>query len=658
GNPQQALNDKGVINNGFSRHMIRNISFLSDFKEINGGYVAFGENPKGGKISGKDTKCVVLSSDYKLPDENHVLLRVPRENNMYNLDLKNVVPLGDLICLFAKATLDEFNLCHMRLGYINFKTMNKLVKGNLVRGIMRKFSVARTPQQNEVADRKNRTLIEAARTMLADSFLPILFCVEAVNTACYVQNRVLVTNPHNKTPFELLHGRSPSVGFMRPFGCHVTILNTLDPLGNFDGKADEGFLVGYSVNSKAFKVFNSRTRIVQETLHINFLKNKPNVVGIGPKWLFDIDTLTKSMNYQPVVAGKQPNDHAGIKENLDAGKVRKETVSTQQYVLLPLWSTGSQNPHNTYDDAFDAKRDDKGKSTVDSPTGVRDLRAKFKEFSSNNTNRVNAVNAPVNAAGSNSTNSNMPELEDIVYSDDEEDVAPQTRNMTRMVKEQRGMHHINDDVNKKDERGIMIKNKARLVAQGHTQEEGIDYDEVFAPVERIKAIRLFLAYASFMGFTVYQMDVKSAFLYGTIEEEVYVCQPLGFEDPDYPDKVYKVVKALYGLHQAPRSWKFSFTDVKSASTPIETEKPLLKDPDGEDVDVYVYSYLKGKPHLGLWYPRDSPFNLVSYSDSEYARASLDRKSTTGGCQFLGCRLISWQCKSRLLLLLHQLRLNM
>ncbi|GJS79766.1 putative ribonuclease H-like domain-containing protein [Tanacetum coccineum] len=341
--------------------------------------------------------------------------------------------------------------------------------------------------------------------------------------------------------------------------------------------------------------------------------------------------------------------------------------------------------------------------------------------------------------------------------------------------------------NKKDERGIVIRNKARLVAQGYTQEEGINYDEVFAPVARIKAIRLFLAYASFKDFVVYQMDVKSAFLYGKIEEEVYVCQPPGFEDPDFPDRVYKVEKALYGLHQAPRAWyetlstylldngfqrgkidktlfikrhkgdillvqvyvddiifgstkkelcnafeklmhekfqmssmgeltfflglqvqqkkdgifisqdkyvgeilkKFRFTEVKTASTPMETQKPLLKDEDGEEVDVHMYRsmigslmyltssrpdimfavcacaryqvnpkvshlhdvkrifrYLKGQPKLGLWYPKDSPFDLVAYTDSDYARASLDRKSTTGGCQFLGCRLISWQCKKQ------------
>ncbi|GKA49713.1 putative ribonuclease H-like domain-containing protein [Tanacetum coccineum] len=315
--------------------------------------------------------------------------------------------------------------------------------------------------------------------------------------------------------------------------------------------------------------------------------------------------------------------------------------------------------------------------------------------------------------------------------------------------------------NKKDERGTVVRNKARMVAQGHTQEDIIDYDEVFAPVARIEAIRLFLAYASFMNFVVYQMDVKSAFLYGKIEEEVYVFHPPGFEDQEFPDKVYKVEKALYGLHQAPRAWyetlstyllenrfqrgtidkilfikkvkcdillvqvyvndiifgstkkelctgfeklmhkkfqmssmgeltfflglqvkqkedgifisqdkyideilkKFGFSTVRIASTPMETSKPLLKDAEAEDVDVHLYRsmigslmyltasrpdiiYLKGQPKLGLWYPKDSPFDLEAYTDSDYAGASLDRKSTTGGCQFLRSRLISWQCKKQ------------
>ncbi|GKF42456.1 putative ribonuclease H-like domain-containing protein, partial [Tanacetum coccineum] len=205
-----------------------------------------------------------------------------------------------------------------------------------MKGIKREFSVARTPQQNGVVERKIRTLIEAA------------------STVCYVQNRVLVTKPHNKTPYELLHGRPPSISFMRPFGCPVTILNTLDSLGKFDEKADEGFFVGYSINSKAFKVFNTRTRKVEENLHITFLENKPNVARSGPDWLFDIDLLTNSMSYEPVTAGNQTNGNAGIKDNVD-------TVPTQQYILLPLLSNNPQSSE-------DAVADDAGKNTTEEPT--------------------------------------------------------------------------------------------------------------------------------------------------------------------------------------------------------------------------------------------------------------------------------------------------
>ncbi|GJR99669.1 putative ribonuclease H-like domain-containing protein [Tanacetum coccineum] len=271
--------------------------------------------------------------------------------------------------------------------------------------------------------------------------------------------------------------------------------------------------------------------------------------------------------------------------------------------------------------------------------------------------------------------------------------------------------------NKKDERGIVVRNKARLVAQGYTHKEGIGYDEVFAPVARIEAIRLFLAYASFMGFIVYQMDVKSAFLYGTIEEEVYVDdiifgstkKSLCVEFEQMMHKRFQMssmgeLTFFLGLQVMQKDdgifisqdkyvadilKKFDFVTVKTASTPIETNKALLKDEEAEDVDVHLYRsmigslmyltasrpdimfvvcacarfqvtpkvshlhvvkrifrYLKGQPKLGLWYPMDSPFDLEAFFNSDYARASLDRKSTTGGCQFLGKRLISWQCKKQ------------
>ncbi|GKF76629.1 putative ribonuclease H-like domain-containing protein [Tanacetum coccineum] len=163
------------------------------------------------------------------------------------------------------------------------------------KGIKKEYSVARTPQQNGVAERRNMTLIEVARTMLADSKLPTTFWAEALSTTCYVQNRVLVVKPHNKTPYELFRGFKPALSFMRPFGCHVTILNTLDSLGKFDGKSDEGFFVGYSLSSKAFRVYNTRTKKVEENLHIGFLENKPIIEGNGLKWLFDIDSLTQSV---------------------------------------------------------------------------------------------------------------------------------------------------------------------------------------------------------------------------------------------------------------------------------------------------------------------------------------------------------------------------
>nr|GEU66641.1 hypothetical protein [Tanacetum cinerariifolium] len=453
-----------------------------------------------------------------------------------------------------------------------------------LKGIKREFSVPRTPQQNGML-RKNMTLIEAARTMLADSLLPIPFWAEPVNTACYVQNRVLVTKPYNKTPYELLHGRTPSIGFMRPFGCHVTILNTLDPLGKFQRNVDEGFLVGYSVCSKAFRVFNSRTRIIQETLLVNFLENKPNVAGTGPTWLFDIDSLTRTMNYHLVTAGNQSN--SGAEDAAFDGKEHDFDVKKpeSQVILSPSSSTQSKEQGDK------TKKEDKGKSLVESVTGYRDLNAEFEDCSDNSSNEVNAAGSIVPTVGQNyltSTNTfcaagpsnddvsptygktsdidasqlpddlDMPELEDIIYSDDEDVVGaeadfnnlessiPVSPIPTRRIHKDHPVSQIIGDLrnpkgyikllkaqvrlepykksffnlgckkNKKDERGIVIRNKARLIAQGHTQEKGINYEEVFAPVARIEAIRLFLAYASFMGFMVYQMDVKSTFLYGMI----------------------------------------------------------------------------------------------------------------------------------------------
>nr|GEW45302.1 reverse transcriptase domain-containing protein [Tanacetum cinerariifolium] len=454
---------------------------------------------------------------------------------------------------------------------------------------------------------------------------------KAVNTACYVQNSVLVTKPHNKTPYELLHGRLLSIGFMRPFGCPVTILNTLDPLGKFQGKVDERFLVGYSVCSKAFRVFNSRTRVVQETLHVNFKENKSNVAGSGPAWLFDIDSLTQTMNYHLVIAENQTNSHA---DALVDGKEHDDDIQKSVSPDIHSSSSGAQ----TRKQGDKTENIDKGTSLVVTITGFRDLNADIEECTNNNSNGVNAASSSIFTVGHNFINSTnefsavgplnvaMPNLENLSHSDDADAVGAEAdiNNLECIIL---------------DERGIVIRNKAKLVAQGHTQEKGIDYKEVFTPVARIEAIRLFLAYASFMGFPVYQINIKSAFLYGTIEEEVYVYQPPGFEDLENPDKVYKVVKALYGLHQAPRAWSMigsllyltsSRPDIKFAVYAYARFQVTLKVSHLNAVKR-IFRYLKGKPYLGLWYLKDLPFDLVAYSDSDYAVARLDIKSTTRGC---------------------------
>nr|GFB07743.1 retrovirus-related Pol polyprotein from transposon TNT 1-94 [Tanacetum cinerariifolium] len=324
------------------------------------------------------------------------------------------------------------------------------------KGIKREFSIPRTPQQNGIAERKNRTLIEAARTMLADSLLSISFWVEAVNTAFYVQNMVLVTKPHNKTPYELLHGRLPSIGFMRPFGCPVTILNTLDPLGKFQRKVDEGFLVGYSVCSKAFRIFNSRTRFIQETLHVNFMENKPNVAGSGPAWLFDIDSLSQTMNYHLVLAENQTNSNAGFQ---DTEKAREEGTQT---CTSPTWlfdidslsgtmnyylvTAGNQTNSGAGDAAFDGKEHDfdvkkpeskvilspscSAQSKAQDDKTMKEARGKIPtvgQNSLNNTNTFNvaglsntAVSSTYGDASQFLDDPDMPGLEDIIYSDDED----------------------------------------------------------------------------------------------------------------------------------------------------------------------------------------------------------------------------------------------
>nr|GEY04380.1 hypothetical protein [Tanacetum cinerariifolium] len=548
---------KGIVDSGCSRHMTRNKAYLVDYQDFNGGPAAFG-----------DTECLVLSPDFKLPDENQVLLRVPRQHNMYSFNLENIIPSRDLACLIAKDTVDESNKWHRRL----------------------------------------------------------------VSTACYVLNRILVTKPYNKTPYELLTGKIS--------------------------------IISYPIT----------------------LDNKANKTAYP----------------------KEANNSASTQDNLDAGNSKMEAEHVPEYFILPLWSF-----YTLTIKCLTVKNEDE---KLNEDTGA--ARA-------SSSNYVNTVSTPVNTASTpvktTSLSRNIPSLEDIyevpndgiftsVSYDVEGAVADFTnlestmniepKKISQALEDESWVDVMQEDLLQFKTHHVWILVDLPFRKKGHRQKEGIDYDEVFAPVARIEAIRIFLAFASYMGFIVYEKDVKSAFLYGKIDEEVYVSQPPGFIDPKFPKKVYKVVKALYGLHQAPRAWyatlstflmksrykrgiidktlfikkdqkdimlmssmgeltfflrlqvkqredgifisqdkyvakilkKFDFMSVKTATTLLETKKPLVKDAKAADVDFVLVL--------------ETAVDLEAYSDSGYAEANLDRKSTTRGCQLLGKRLITWQCKKQ------------
>nr|GEV51296.1 hypothetical protein [Tanacetum cinerariifolium] len=585
-NSQNVIDDKGYWDNGCSRHIIGNISYLSDYEPYDGGYVSFGQR-----------ECIVLGKDFKLKDDTNVLLRTPRQHNMYSIDLNNIVPHKDLTCLVAKASTDECMLWHMRLGHLNFKTMNKLVRHNMVRGLPSKCfendhtCVACPKGKHHKASCKTKfTWTFFLKTKDETSGIFKNFITEIENLK---ELKVLVNKSQNKTSYELFNGRTPAIRFLKLFGCHVMILNTLDNLEKFNAKGDEGYFIRYSMSNKAFRIFNKRTKRVEENLHVDFLENKLIEKGAGPNWLFDIDTLTNSMNYVPVVV-------AGTTSTNFSETLAVETAIPTVSSPIPA-ACLDDSPKPLSDTRLISKR---VTSQEDTPSldNILNLSNRFEDILrvTTNTDDTNGVDANLGNMEYNISASPTPTFR--IHKDHPKsqiigpvDTLLQTRTKSKDMEEQSFIaiiHQKTDPTllqfylfscflsqkepkkisnalqdprvrpigtkwvlkNKKDEKGIVIRNKARLVAQGYTQEEGIDYEEVFAPVARIKAIRLFLAYASFMGFTVYQMDVKSAFLYGTIDEEVYVMQPPRFQDPEFPARVYKVEKAMNRLHQAPRAW--------------------------------------------------------------------------------------------------------
>ncbi|GJS84959.1 putative ribonuclease H-like domain-containing protein [Tanacetum coccineum] len=678
-------------------HMTGNKAYLVKYQDYNGGPVAFGGSKgqitgKGKIITGKldfedvyfvkelkqfnlfsvsqmcdkknkvlftDSECLVLSPDFKLPDENQVLLRVPRQNNMYSFNLENIVPTGGLACLIAKATVDESNKWHRRLGHVNFKNLNKLVKGNLVRGLHSKIF------QNDhtcVACQKGKQHKVSCKAKVVSSISqPYIFYIWT-----YLE-------PHLT--------KNETSGILKDF------------IRQIENQLNQKVKIIRCDNGTEFKNKDIIELCGSKGINREYSNARtPEQNGVAErKDRTLIEPVTVENKANKTVGPKEANHSAGTQDNINAGNSKMEAEPAQEYFVLPLWSSYTSTVKSSEAKNGDEKpNEDTGPKTNEEPKDQEDqafleeleslkrqekeandaAEAFRKEFAqlADFTNLETTVNvSPIPTSRIHSIHPTTQILRDPTS-------AVQTRSkvnkssgahafiepkkISQALEDKSWVDAMQEELNKKDERGVVVRNKVRLVAYGYRQEEGIDYDEVFAPVARIEAIRIFLAFASYMGFIVYQMDVKSAFLYGTTDEEVYVSQPPCFVDPKFPKRVYKVIKALYGLHQAPRyatlstfwlksgyrrgtidktlfikkdrndimlvqmssmgllSWitgpaerrwyfisqdkyvveilkKFNFDSVKTASTPIETQKPLIKDVEAADVDVHLYRSMIG-----------------------------------------------------------------
>ncbi|KAJ9561577.1 hypothetical protein OSB04_006737 [Centaurea solstitialis] len=672
------------------------------------------------------------------------------------------------------------------------------------KGISQNFSSVRTPQQNGVAERRNRTLIEAARSMLSEANLATQFWAEAISDCQAFQKNSLRT----------FRNRKPSIKHLHIFGCVCYILNNKDLLGKFDSKSDDGIFLGYSSISKTYRVFNKRRQTIEETIHVKFDESGPTFPH--PNDNTEINQWADSFFQvpEPPIADPSPQD---LPDGFEENPIPPSDITTPPLInATPLSQITPPEPDQP------TNSEDFSQTTVSEPTPTNLL----PDPSTNEASTSGQVYQPPalrwtkdhpidqvlgnpssgvktrRQAGNvclyvNFISENEPkEIDDALrdpawVSAMQEELAEFIRNnVWLLVPRPRKRTIIGSKWifrNKLDEIGTIIRNKARLVAQGYRQEEGIDYDETFAPVARLEAIRLFLAFAAHMNFKVYQMDIKNAFLNGKLNEEVYVAQPPGFVDPKFPDHVYKLNKALYGLKQAPRAWydtlstfllskgfvrgkidstlflkkypkhillvqiyvddiifgstnpklcekfellmkseykmsmmgeltfflglqikqsekgifinqgkyvhemlkKFDLTSYTPMKTPMAPPLSLDKDSKGKPVDVTLYRgmigsllyltasrpdimystclcaryqaepkeshltavkrifrYLKGTPNMGLWYSKDSGFDLTAYSDSDFAGCKIDRKSTTGGCHLLGGKLVSWTSKKQ------------
>ncbi|GJT14032.1 putative ribonuclease H-like domain-containing protein [Tanacetum coccineum] len=654
------LTNKGIVDSGCSKHMTGNKAYLAEYQDFSGGPVAFGGSKgyitgkgkiKTGKLEFKDvcfvkelqhfnlfsvsqmcdkknkvlftdTEYLVLSPEFKLPDENQVLLRIPRQNNMYSFNLENIVPSRGLACLIAKATFDESNKWHRRLGHVNFKNLNKLVKGNLVRGLPSKIF-----QNDHTCDCCSR---KESNTRAPRKGPTWLFDLDYLTDLMNYQH-VRSENQANKHagPQEANQnaGTEDNIDAVRSSKANNAGEDpTKHPNFQQVDKEDQFFLDELERLKRQEQDTNDaakalRKEFAQETedllLQAGAAKaSSTNIVNTastpvstaspyGGLSFTDLTNTDQDDSEIPALEEIYDNPTDGIFTNSsydDEGAVADFTNLETIVNVSPIPTSRINSIHPSTLILGDPKSAVQTRSKVTKSSGAHAFVSYIqKQRRNNHKDFQHCLFACFLSQNEPKKISEALEDESWVDAMQEELLQFKIQKVWILVDLPYGKKAIGTKWvyrNKKDERGVVVRNKARLVAQGHRQEEGIDYDEVFAPVARIEAIRIFLAFASYMGFIVYQMDVKSAFLYGKIDEEVYVSQPPGFIDPKYPKKVYKVVKALYGLHQAPRAWYATLSTflLKNGYRRGTIDKTLFIKKDKHDiilVQVYVDDIIFG-----------------------------------------------------------------
>nr|GEY91316.1 retrovirus-related Pol polyprotein from transposon TNT 1-94 [Tanacetum cinerariifolium] len=471
-------------------------------------------------------------------------------------------------------------------------------------GISHQMSSVRTPQQNGVVERRNWMLVEAARTMLIFSRASLFLWAEAIATACFTQNYSIIHRRFNKTPYELINRRKLDISFLHVFGALCYPKNDRENIGKLGAKGDIGFFIGYSADSCAYRIYNRRTKKIMETMNVSFdellvmafkqRSSKPGLnsmtsghISSGLDLTYDPSTITtqqpsegeldllfKAM-YDDYIGGQPSATARTVPPAQEPQVCQSSTASTTiaDTALIPtnLSSLATNIPISSQD--------------VDelNPNAMVDGNTFVNPFANPSTSAA-AASSSQNVDPSNMLMFYQPYPYEFQWTKDhplEQVIGEPSRPiLTRNQLQSDGdmcMYALTfkrldvwvlvpalDNIspltlkwlfkNKHDEEQTVIKNKSLLVMRGYRQEEGIDFKESFAPVARMEAIRIFLAYVAHKSFTVFQMDVKTAFLHCSLKEDVYVCQPEGFIDVDHPSHVYKLKKALYGLKQAPKAW--------------------------------------------------------------------------------------------------------